>query len=151
VTATVGGGWAVDALLGQQTRYHDDLDLWLPAVDLEHLIKAFAVSGLDRLYPWGDDRPWNFVVHDGDRLRVDLHLYEPLDGDAVHYGSISGGVVFPAEALRGRGVIDGLSVVCESPEWALRWHTGYPPRQVDHHDVHRLCERFELELPEPYR
>lgn len=27
----VGGGWAVDALLGEQTRQHSDLDLWRPA------------------------------------------------------------------------------------------------------------------------
>lgn len=25
----VGGGWGVDALLGEQTRQHSDLDLWL--------------------------------------------------------------------------------------------------------------------------
>ena len=35
VDACVGGGWAVDALLGTQTREHADLDLWVPALDLE--------------------------------------------------------------------------------------------------------------------
>lgn len=30
VDACVGGGWAVDALLREQTREHSDLDLWLP-------------------------------------------------------------------------------------------------------------------------
>jgi lincosamide nucleotidyltransferase A/C/D/E len=100
--ATVGVGWAVDALMGQQSR-------------------------------------------------VDVHLYEQLDDAFIHDGSITGGVVFPSEALCALGVIDGLSVACESPEWALRWHTGYPPRPVDHHDVHRLCERFELEFPEQCR
>jgi lincosamide nucleotidyltransferase A/C/D/E len=149
VTASVSGGWAIDALLGRKTRRHDDLDLWLPAADLEHIIPAFARSGLDRLYPWGDDRPWNFVVHDGDRHRVDLHLYEQVDTAFAHYGSITGGVVFPLVALRGRGVIDGFNVDCESAEWALRWHTGYPPRAVDHHDVRQLCEHFEV--PEQYR
>src|SRR5215216_6000276 len=104
VAASVSGGWAIDALLGQQTRRHDDLDLWLPAADLEHLIRAFAASGLDRLYAWGDDRPWNFVVHDGVRRRVDLHLYEPVDDASVHYGSFTDGVVFPLVALHGRGV-----------------------------------------------
>jgi tRNA nucleotidyltransferase/poly(A) polymerase len=33
VDACVGGGWAVDALLGEQTRAHTDLDPWLPAAD----------------------------------------------------------------------------------------------------------------------
>ena len=31
VDACVGGGWAVDALLGAQAREHADLDLWVPA------------------------------------------------------------------------------------------------------------------------
>lgn len=35
-----------------------------------------------------------------------------------------------------------LAVRCEAAEWAVRWHTGYPPRDVDRHDVSRLCERF---------
>jgi lincosamide nucleotidyltransferase A/C/D/E len=35
VEACVGGGWAVDALVGEQTREHSDLDLWVQAVDLD--------------------------------------------------------------------------------------------------------------------
>ena len=31
VTAWVDGGWAIDALVGEQTREHDDLDLVVPA------------------------------------------------------------------------------------------------------------------------
>ena len=31
MAACVGGGWAVDALLGAQTRGHADRDLWVPA------------------------------------------------------------------------------------------------------------------------
>ena len=55
-----------------------------------------------------------------------------------------------AEALAGRGTITGTPVRCEAPEWALRWHTGYPPRPVDRHDVTRLCERFGLPLPDDW-
>ena len=29
VDVAVGGGWGVDALVGEQTREHSDLDLWL--------------------------------------------------------------------------------------------------------------------------
>ena len=31
---------------------HSDLDLWVPAEDLETLVKAFVGLGLDRLFPW---------------------------------------------------------------------------------------------------
>ena len=92
VRACVGGGWAVDALIGMQTREHSDLDLWLPAADLDPLIAAFSQLGIDRVLPWGGDRPWNFVLHDGERLRVDLHLYEELADGFVHYGSVLDGV-----------------------------------------------------------
>jgi lincosamide nucleotidyltransferase A/C/D/E len=151
VEATVGGGWAIDALLGRQTRMHSDLDLWVLAEDLETLVKTFVALDLDRLFPWGDDRPWNFVVHDGSELRVDLHFYEHMPGGQVHYGGVRGGETFDFTALRGQGTIAGASVVCESPEWALQCHTGYLPRSVDRDDVGNLCAHFSLPLPDAYR
>ena len=66
VDPCVGGGWGVDALLGEQTRQHADLDLWILAAEFEHSISAFAETGIDRLYPWGLDGtatlpPWPAV------------------------------------------------------------------------------------------
>ncbi|BCJ63044.1 nucleotidyltransferase domain-containing protein [Polymorphospora rubra] len=151
VEVCVGGGWGVDALLGEQTREHSDLDVWLPAAHLERLFVAVAGTGLDRIFPWPGDRPWNFVLHDGVRLRVDLHLYEPLPDGMLHYGSVVDGVLFPAEALAGRGLITEVQVRCEAAEWSVRWHTGYPPREVDRHDVPLLCTRFGIDLPEAFR
>ncbi len=151
VEACVGGGWAVDALPGQQTREHSDLDLWVAAPDLEPLIVTFADCGLDRTGPWPGDRPWNFVVHNGAHLRVDLHLYEPLTPDTWYYGSVTDGEAFPTSALRGRGAIAGAPVRCESPEWAVRWHNGYPVRAVDRHDIPLLCQKFGFDIPNLYR
>lgn len=147
VEARVGGGWAVDALLRRQTRPHGDLDLWLPAVAFDRSVVALVSCGVDRLYPWGDERPWNFVLHDGARRRVDLHLYEVVDEEWFHYGSVRGGERFPVAALAGSGEIAGCAVRCESPEWSLRWHSGHPPRDEDLHDVHALCDEFGFELP----
>lgn len=147
VDVCIGGGWAVDALLGEQTRPHDDLDLWLPADQLPKAIVAFSNSGVDRLYPWGDERPWNFVLHDGDRRRVDLHLVERVAHDSFHYGGLGTGESFPAENLRGQGMIEGVPVPSETPQWSLQCHTGYEPRPVDRLDVARLCDRFSLALP----
>jgi lincosamide nucleotidyltransferase A/C/D/E len=150
VDACVGGGWAVDALVGRQTRKHSDLDLWVLADHLEPLFVAFSSLGLDRVFPWPGDRPWNFVLHDGAGLRVDLHLYEPISPVSWHYGSVVAGHVFPTEALTGRGAITDKPVRCEAPEWAVRWHSSYPPRDVDRHDVPLLCQAFGLQLPPPY-
>jgi lincosamide nucleotidyltransferase A/C/D/E len=147
VDVCVGGGWAVDALLQEQTRDHADLDLWLPAAHLERLFVALAERGIDRILPWPGDRPWNFVLHDGVRQRVDLHLYETRPDGSLHYGSVVDGEAYPAEALSGRGVISDTAVRCEAPSWAVQWRTGYPPRAVDRHDVPLLCQRFGIPLP----
>ncbi|MBM2619866.1 aminoglycoside nucleotidyltransferase [Actinoplanes sp. LDG1-06] len=147
VDVCLSGGWAVDALLGEQTREHSDLDVWIRAEKLHEAFLGLAHRGVDRIFPWAGDRPWNFVLHDGGRLRVDLHLYEVrADGD-LHYGSALGGETFAAAALGGKGVVGGVAVRCEDAEWAVRWHTGYPARDKDRHDVARLCERFGIALP----
>jgi lincosamide nucleotidyltransferase A/C/D/E len=148
--AVVGGGWGVDALVGRQTREHSDLDLWLSAADFEPFVVAAGELGIDRLTPWPGDRPWNFVVTDGALLRIDLHLHEPVDDDEVHYGSAVGGARFPRAALQGSGVIGGRDVRCESLPWSLRWHQDHAPRDVDRHDVTRLCELAGLPVPHGY-
>jgi lincosamide nucleotidyltransferase A/C/D/E len=143
----LNGGWSVDALLGEPTRTHGDLDLWARAEQLELVSRGLSSRGVDRIYPFPGDRPWNFVLHDGATRRVDLHLYETRPDGTIHYGSALGGVDFPASALDFRGVVAGRPVRCEAPEWAVRWHTGYEPRPQDHHDVPRLCARYGLPLP----
>ena len=151
VTASVGGGWAVDALVGRQTREHHDLDLWLPAADLDGLFACLSELGLDRIHPWPSARPWNFVLQDGRSRRVDLHLYESLGDGQLHYGSVVAPFRFTVDDLSGAGDIDGSAVTCELPTFALANRTGYPPRDVDRHDVALLCERFGLEAPGEYR
>ena len=144
----VGGGWAVDALLGRQTRHHEDLDLWVRADETAALFRVLTSWDVDRLVPWPDNRPWNFPV-EGGRLRVDLHFYEEVD-DHLRYGSVLEGHRFPRAALEGRGSIGGLPVRCDAPQWSVRWHIGYPLRDVDRHDVPLLCDRFDLPLPTEY-
>jgi lincosamide nucleotidyltransferase A/C/D/E len=146
VDACVGGGWAIDALVGEQTREHADLDLWVEAREFEGLCAVFSAAELDRLYPWGGDRPWNFVLHDGASRRVDLHLYEDVNG-RFQYGSARAPFTFTDRDLSGEGEILGTSVRCEHPEFALRNHSGYELRAVDQHDIALLCDRFGFELP----
>jgi lincosamide nucleotidyltransferase A/C/D/E len=148
VDACIGGGWAIDALLCRQTRQHADLDLWVEARGLEGLFLAFADQGVDLIFPWPGDRPWNFVLHDGRSRRVDLHLYETWADGRLHSGSVTSPFIFDADDIAGRGRIAGVEVRCERPGFALRNHTGYPQRDVDRHDVAVLCEQFGLPMPE---
>lgn len=151
VDACVSGGWAVDALLGEQTRRHSDLDLWVEAPALEALFAAFVELGVDRVYPWPGDRPWNFVLHDGHTRRVDLHLYEQIGAGRMHYGSVTAPFGFTDHDVSGHGAIAGVEVRCDRAEWAVQCHLGYAPRDTDRHDVDLLCRRFAIERPEGYR
>jgi hypothetical protein len=75
---------------------------------------------------------------------------QTVDERSIRYGPATTGTTFPVEALAGSGVINGLPVACEAPEWALRWHRGYLLRPVDRLDMARLCERFGFDLPREY-
>ncbi|MFE4718463.1 nucleotidyltransferase domain-containing protein, partial [Streptomyces sp. NPDC056728] len=48
----IGGGWAVDALLGKQTREHSDLDTSQPAAELDQHNVSFSGLGTDLDLPW---------------------------------------------------------------------------------------------------
>jgi lincosamide nucleotidyltransferase A/C/D/E len=73
-----------------------------------------------------------------------------LPDGSLHYGPVVGGDTFPGQALGGEGTIAGVTVRCEAPDWAVRWHTGYPPRPTDHHDIARLCGRFGVPVPDAF-
>jgi lincosamide nucleotidyltransferase A/C/D/E len=151
VAACVGGGWAVDALVREQTRPHADLDIWVEAADTGTLFATFVDQGVDRIYPWPGDHPWNFVLHDGESRRVDLHMYELLGNGRLQYGSVTAPFLFTEEDLSGRGEIAGITVRCERPEFALQNRTGYEVRDTDRHDVAVLCGHFGLQPPHSYR
>lgn len=142
----IDGGWGVDALLGEETRPHSDLDIAIETRHLPALTALLAGRGYtDR--PRDDTSPWNFVLGDDAGRLVDIHVIElDAQGRGI-YGPPENGVFYPASALTGRGSIGGHPVRCISPEDMVRFHTGYPPRDTDIADVHRLCDRFGLPLP----
>ena len=57
----VDGGWAVDAVLGEQTRPHDDLDIAMPHAQVPQLRRLVASRGFVERYR---DDSWecNFVL-----------------------------------------------------------------------------------------
>jgi lincosamide nucleotidyltransferase A/C/D/E len=90
------------------------------------------------------------VLHDGQTRRVDLHFYESLDDGQLRYGSLRESFMFTPHDLSGSGEIAGMPVACERPEFAVRNHTGYQPRDTDRHDVGLLCRRFGVQPPASY-
>jgi len=140
----VDGGWAVDALLGKQTRHHDDLDVAVPHRQVPLLRRLMAIRGFHER-PRADSWDCNFVLADAGDRQLDVHSYT-LDAA----GRNVSGVPYAAEQLTGTGVIAGRSVRCIDPSWLIRFHTGYEVDDRDYHDVRLLCERFGLPLPIEY-
>lgn len=146
VRVVVDGGWGVDALLGERTRPHDDLDL---VIDVEAVPRARAALadagfGVER-----DLLPTALALRHPDGRGVDLHPVEPRgdgggdqlleDGTRWRYGP-------PAS-----GRIGGRAVACCSLDTQLRAHTGYEPDADDRADVRALSLRFGVSPPAPYR
>jgi lincosamide nucleotidyltransferase A/C/D/E len=42
-------------------------------------------------------------------------------------------------------------VRCISPEWAVKFHSGYQLKEKDFQDVFALCRKFGIELPIAYK
>ena len=143
----VDGGWAVDALLGEQTRPHGDIDIVIERKDTQTLRDALEADGYYEEMR-DDTREVNFVLRDDAGHRVDFHVIV-LDDEGN--GQYEKGFMFPAESLTGQGVIGGRKVRCISPKWLVSFHTGYELRESDVHDVTRLCEKFDIPLPDEYR
>jgi lincosamide nucleotidyltransferase A/C/D/E len=140
----VEGGWGVDALLGEQTRPHDDLDLGVRSEQLPRLDEALA--GFRR-----SDVEWpSAVVYEDDAgRRVDAHpLMFDASGDGWQANAFGGAPHrWPRDGLTGRGRIEDLDVPCITPELQLRWHEYPEFDDVDWSDIRVLCGRFGLEVP----
>jgi lincosamide nucleotidyltransferase A/C/D/E len=146
ITAWVDGGWRIDALLGAQTRQHDDLDLVVPAGDVCYARELLLECGFAIERDW---LPTALALRHPDDRAVDLHPIRPTpdgggdqaqpDGSRWHYD------------LPVTGRIDGHRVRCCSPECQMAAHLGYQPDDTDRADIAALASRYGLTLPPGYR
>jgi lincosamide nucleotidyltransferase A/C/D/E len=144
ITVWVDGGWGVDALLEEQTRLHNDLDLALTHQDVPALRALLSKRGYTEV-PRDDSWECNFVLRDAHGHEVDLHSCT-FDSD----GNNIFGVAYPFDSWTGNGVILGYPVKCIEPNWLVKFHTGYKLDENDYHDVKLLCKKFGLEISEEY-
>jgi len=144
------GGWAVDGLLGKQTRSHADVDIVIQEMDVPLLRQLLEARGYDDVER-PDSCPWNFVLVDKTGREVDFHAIILNNKGDGQYGPMENGFIFSAEALTGKAKIGNKSVACISPESLVKYHMGYAPDENDFKDVSALCNHFGIELPENYR
>jgi len=148
VRVWIDGGWGVDALVGDQLRAHDDLDVVVGIEDVptvQHVLRSSRYTVRDR------EAPLSFMTVDPDGRQVDVHpvsfdeqgngLYQMDDGDTWTY---------PAAGLVGAGSIGGKPVRCLTPELQMRVHAGYELEAKDHEEIRILHERFGVAPPPGY-
>ena len=140
----IDGGWAVDALLDEQTRPHEDLDLAVFHQDVPKIRALFEERGYQEVVR-DDSRECNFVLEDDQGHLIDFHSCTFDDeGNNVF------GVKYPFDSLQGSGIIAGFPVRCIPPDWLVKFHSGYELDDNDYQDVKLLCEKFGLQIPEEF-
>ncbi len=150
VTIWLDGGWGVDALLGKQTRPHGDIDVVIQKKD-ESLVREYLTENGFTEILRGDSSPYNFMLGNTEAQFIDIHVIELDEAGNGIYGPKENGVQYEADALSGTGKIADKAVKCISPEWVVKFHTGYELRECDFHDVLAVCEKFQIEVPEEYQ
>jgi lincosamide nucleotidyltransferase A/C/D/E len=142
----IDGGWGVDALLGEVTRPHDDVDL---VVELKTLHEVYGCLSCLGLSVSEDLSPVRVVLRSPDGRQVDLHpVTFAEDGTGWQVGASPDGsdCPYPPEGFTMGHILETF-VPCLSAELQLEHHSGYTPRDRDRRDMARLASRFGLDLP----
>ena len=141
----IDGGWGVDALLGECTREHQDLDIMLSWEDSAILTEALFARGFVDIH--ADDRKdRNFVMGHPLHGMIDFHVIELTEGGGAIYGPGEIDWVITESELNAVGSIGGREVRCLSVDYQVRSHAGYTLQDTDFADMYALRERFGVKL-----
>ncbi len=143
----IGGGWGVDALVGSQSRDHQDLDVSIRAEDEPKVIQLLTEQGFAIVTDW---RPTRVALVHPDFGEVDVHpIHFEADGSAWLPGMDGDRFVYPATAFT-TGRIDDAAVPCISADLQLSFHLGYEPGTKDRADMTTLADAGLIDLPGEY-
>ena len=142
----IDGGWGVDALLEEETREHDDLDLVVELAEVSLFKAALAGAGYEHV---AGGEPKSFVLVDAAGHQVDVHpvVLDDERGGGVYLMEDDREWVYPAAGFAGRGRIGGRHVRCLTPEVQMLVHDGYDLEEKDYRELFLLHRRFGVALP----
>ncbi len=140
------GGWAIDALIGEQRRPHDDADLVCTLSDVAALTDTLARQGYVLA---GGAAPESFELVDADGRQVDVHpVTLTAAGDGRYRMRDEEEWVYPAAGFTGTGLVAGRSVPCLTAEVMMLGHTtGYALDRTHRDDVIALSRICGVALP----
>lgn len=139
------GGWGDDALIGRETRIHNDIDLFVEKKDYGKAISVI-VGKEYREVPMDYTTGCHTIWKDENGRIIDLHCFEYVE-DGILYD----GYTYPGDTFSGKGNIGNIKVSCINPQAQVLFHLGYEYDENDLHDVLLLCRVFNLEIPEEYK
>lgn len=154
----VTGGWGIDALLGEQTRPHKDLDVLVLLKDVAQIRRILSRHGFRLKELWEENR-WvvdksgkktatGFVLQDKAGHEIDLHAMS-LDeqGNGLPEWEAEARFILTKQDLSGIGRIGGRDVTCVTAEKQMKLHSGYkiPEKQIK--DLEMLHEAFGVPYP----
>ncbi|MBM6839472.1 lincosamide nucleotidyltransferase Lnu(P), partial [Clostridium saudiense] len=123
------GGWGVDALLGKETRQHNDIDLFVEEKNYNKFIEIIKNKGFNEIVV-----EYTSEVHtiwSDNKLRIiDLHMFKDnCDGTICYEGE-----VFQKNIFDGVGKIGNIMVSCINAKNQVLFHLGYEFGESDIHD-----------------
>jgi len=151
------GGWGIDALLGEQTRPHKDLDVIMLVDDVGRMCELLSHDGYQFGYLW-EENLWAidthgvktataFVLQDSEGRELDAHAMRlDAEGNGIPAWDAEGRIL-KRQDLAGEGMVAGVLVPCFTPEMQMACHTGYelPDKQVL--DLELLHKKFSVAYP----
>jgi lincosamide nucleotidyltransferase A/C/D/E len=143
VRAWVAGGFGVDALIGEETRPHTDLDVVFVAEGAGEERAFAALDGIGFRVMRREPVPgriWSERIALSDRAArvLDLHPIA-LENGGVRVRRVGGGeVVLTAAEAFGSGWLAGRAVPCISARLQDELHRGYQEQDKDRLDRERL-------------
>ena len=153
MTVWLDGGWGVDALLGEPSRPHHDLDIVLEHRTLPRFAESMAEQGFHRI---SDDGSFTHVFTDARGRRVDVRLVDTGRMHRTHAGTevyAGNGLAYEVGALDGRGTVGGEAVRCCTADYQVRTRLGSFLEELDDNarrDVLALHKCCGIPLPTGY-
>ena len=95
ITIWIAGGWCVDALVGEQTRKHADLDIAVHRKDNSKLRQLLENNGYKEEVR-NDSSEFMYVMNNKSGESIDIHAFEYDESGKIIYG-----VEFPFGSLTG--------------------------------------------------